>query len=127
MPARCRLSAAARPGEFVMNPEGFFTGRPAAGPEKTSAPNWHWSPCTLCTVGMAHNLSMHGSDQDVACKGCSCKKYLLPSTCSIYKLHKSSTSFLVRGNASSKVVVSLARARFRAIHVLKALQARATL
>ena len=32
MPAHCHLSAAATPGDFVMNPEGFFSGLPAAGP-----------------------------------------------------------------------------------------------
>ena len=106
-----------------MNPEGIFTGRPAAEPEKTSAPNWHWSPCTVCTLGVAHNLSIHGSDQDVACKGCSCRKYLLPSSCSRYKLHTNSTCFLARASALSKAVVSLVWAQFKAIHVLKALQA----
>ena len=66
---------------------------------------------------------MHGSDQQVACKGCSCRKYLLPSNCSRYKLHTNSMCFLARASALSKAVVSSARARFRAIHVLKALQA----
>ena len=123
MPAHCRLSAAATPGELVINPEGFFTGRPAAGPDRTSAPNWHWSQCTFCMLGLEHSFSIHGSDQDVACKGCSCRKYLLPSSCYRYRLQTNSMCFLARASASSKAVVSVVRARFKAIHVLKALHA----
>ena len=66
---------------------------------------------------------MHGIDHDVACRGCSCRKYLLPSSCSRYRLHTNSMCFLARASALSKAVVSLVRARFSVIHVLKALQA----
>ena len=107
--------------ELVMKPEGFLTGLPVAGPVLTSAPNWPWSPCTFCTPGLSHTASMAGTFQELAYSGCSCRKYLPPSSCSSYRLATNSRCFLARAKALSMASTQRARARLRTIQVLKAL------
>ena len=75
------FSLSATHGELVKNPVGFLTGMPMDWPDLASAPNMHWSPCALNTLGICQSLSTDGTLHEDAWSGCSCRKYLPPFTC----------------------------------------------
>ena len=123
MPRHRLFSVSATHGEFVRNPVRFLTGMPMDWPDLASAPNMHWSPCALSTLGICHNLSTEGTLHEEAWSGRSCRKYLQPSICSRYKLTTKSRCLVAAANARSMAAVSLVLARLRVCHALKALHA----
>ena len=58
---------------------GVVTGCPVPA----SWPYWHWSHHSLSTPCMAMTSRMQSNFNEVAHNGCSCKKYLPASTCSL--------------------------------------------
>ena len=40
-------------GEFVRDQVGFMMGMPLSLPWHATAPDWHWSPCAIRTLGSA--------------------------------------------------------------------------
>ena len=65
-PVHCLLKTLGGSSGPVRIPLGFLIGDPRMGPLRASAPNWHRSPCAICTCGMFISLSMLGVPNGVA-------------------------------------------------------------
>ena len=69
---------------------GFFTGRILLSGVVVVIPYWHMCNRSFSALVTFMTLSTLGSAHEVACCGCSCKKYLWSRACSMYNPHKNS-------------------------------------